>query len=596
MSSFLDVQTRVMGAYLGRVKTPRPRLAFVDSVIAHEPGRAVTAHVRLDLGRHVFLHDHTFGREIATEDPALGGLPVLPLTFSIEILAEAASVLMPGAALTALERIRASRWITFADAERLLVVSARVRDGEPGVVDVSARFQSSGEESQGPVVVQAMARFARALPAPPVVPRFQPSRARASAWTPERLYRDGMFHGRAFQAVRSIYSYGEDGVVATLVAPSPRGLFADPAAPELLTEGVLLDAAGQALAFWAKERVGERFDFFPFAVGAIRMYQPPPAAGVPVRCDVRASLVGDDRTTCDIDLVDGQGRAVYRIEGWEDRRFELPQALLQLRLRPRDTALATPWQSAIANLGDRRDVECCRVDGIAEEVLEANHGIWGEMLAHLILGRAERAQWRALSQLPKRRYEWLLGRVAAKDALRRLLQRRLNIALAPADIEIVPDANGRPQVFGAWRERLGVTPVVSIAHSGGVAAALAALDSRALVGIDIELVNPARDGFEALAFTPHERHLVSTLSADARREWQLRMWCAKEAAGKAIGRGLSSGVGSLQVLETRLTDGAVRLRLHDGLAAEFPAWRDRDFQAMTVREGDLVSSTLVTLP
>jgi phosphopantetheinyl transferase len=428
------------------------------------------------------------------------------------------------------------------------------------------------------------------------VPRFEPSGARPSAWTPERLYRDGMFHGRAFQAVRAIDRYGEDGVSATLVAPSPRGLFADPAAPELLTEAVLLDAAGQALAFWAKERVGEHCDFFPFAVGAIRMYQPPPAAGVAVRCDVRASLVGEDRTICDIDLVDAQGRAVYRIEGWEDRRFALPPALLQLRLRPRDTALATPWERAIQNLGDRRDVECCRVDGIADDVLQANHGIWGEMLAHLILGRRERAQWRAISQVPKRRSEWLLGRVAAKDALRRLLQRRAGIALAPADIEIVPDAHGRPQVFGAWRERLGVTPVVSIAHSGGVAAALAALDSRALVGIDIELVTPARDGFEALAFAPDERQLVSTLDAEARREWQLRMWCAKEAAGKAIGRGLSSGLGALQVLETRMADGAIRLRLDGGLAEEFPALRDRGLQVMTAREGDLVSSTLVTLP
>jgi acyl transferase domain-containing protein len=594
MSSFLDVQARVMGAYLGRGKTPPARRAFVDTVIAHEPGRTVTALVRLDLGRHPFLHDHTFGREIATEDPTLAGLPVLPLTFSIEILAEAAAMLMPGAVLTALERIRASRWITFAESEQTLVVSARVRDGEPGVVDVNARFQGTGDESHGPVVIQAMARFARALPAPPHVPRFEPSRARSSAWTPERLYRDGMFHGRAFCAVRSIDSYGEDGVSATLVAPSPRGLFADPAAPELLTEAVLLDAAGQALAFWAKERVGEHFDFFPFAVGAIRMYQPAPAAGVPVRCDVRASLVGDDRTHCDIDLVDAQGRAVYRIEGWEDRRFELPRTLLQLRLRPRDTALATPWESAIAHLADARDVVCCRVDGIAEDVLEVNHGIWGEMLAHLILSRNERAQWRAVSQVPKRRREWLLGRAAAKDAVRRLLHKRKGIALAPADIEIVPDAHGRPEVVGAWRDRLGVTPVVSIAHSGGVAAALAAIDSRVLVGIDIERVNADRDGFEAIAFAPHEQQLVSTLDADGRREWHLRMWCAKEAAGKAIGRGLSSGIGALQVFETRLTDGAVRLRLDHGLAEEFPAWRDRGLQVMTAREGDLVSSTLVT--
>jgi len=115
-----------------------------------------------------------------------------------------------------------------------------------------------------------------------------------------------------------------------------------------------------------------------------------------------------------------------------------------------------------------------------------------------------------------------------------------------------------------------------------------------LVGIDIEQVNTERDGFEAIAFAPHEQQLVSTLDADARREWHLRMWCAKEAAGKAIGRGLSSGIGALRVFETRMTDGAIRLRLDAGLAEEFPAWRDRGLQVMTAREGDLVSSTLVT--
>jgi hypothetical protein len=44
-----------------------------------------------------------------------------------------------------------------------------------------------------------------------------------------------------------------------------------------------------------------------------------------------------------------------------------------------------------------------------------------------------------------------------------------------------------------------------------------------------------------------------------------------------------------------MTDGAIRLRLDAGLAEEFPALRDRGLQVMTARDGDLVSSTLVTL-
>ena len=36
--------------------------------------------------------------------------------------------------------------------------------------------------------------------------------------------------------------------------------------------------------------------------------------------------------------------------------------------------------------------------------------------------------------------------------------------------------------------------------------------------------------------------LLTALPPDLRQEWALRMWCAKEAVGKALGRGLSAGL------------------------------------------------------
>ena len=35
----------------------------------------------------------------------------------------------------------------------------------------------------------------------------------------DQLYREGMFHGPCFQAVKSIDRYGEDGNIATLEIP-----------------------------------------------------------------------------------------------------------------------------------------------------------------------------------------------------------------------------------------------------------------------------------------------------------------------------------------------------------------------------------------
>jgi phosphopantetheinyl transferase (holo-ACP synthase) len=85
----------------------------------------------------------------------------------------------------------------------------------------------------------------------------------------------------------------------------------------------------------------------------------------------------------------------------------------------------------------------------------------------------------------KERYDWLLGRCAAKDAVRMLIQERFGEQLCAADVEIVTDAAGRLSVEGAiGRQRLGVNPVVAMANSG-VAGAVAALNAADLAGIDL---------------------------------------------------------------------------------------------------------------
>jgi phosphopantetheinyl transferase len=163
---------------------------------------------------------------------------------------------------------------------------------------------------------------------------------------------------------------------------------------------------------------------------------------------------------------------------------------------------------------------CCRVDACPyepESILSAN----------------EHRQWLAMRAVEKRRREWLLGRYAAKEAVQRLL----DVRLTPQSIEIVPDSNGRPQVRGTGAT---TAAAVSIAHSHGVAAALAALGPAA-VGIDLENLGHPRETYESVAFSADERAWIDGLPEDLRDEWALRWWCSKEAVGKAMGRGLRDG-------------------------------------------------------
>jgi acyl transferase domain-containing protein/phosphopantetheinyl transferase len=599
MQQFVKLQAQVVGGYLaGRPAPPGPAAAasvsngdvpdlpFLQTVAERVPGERATVRRRLDPDEDLLFRQHALGRDVSQDDPSLLALPVVPLTVTMEMLAEAGALVQPGRRLVGMRSVRAYRWILL-DEPRTLELVARRGTAAAGEVEVTARERLT-DGTLGPVLAEGTMLFADAYPpsrrpAPPGLRADGPS-----SWTPEQLYREGMFHGPCFQGVRAVERTGEDGGVARLQVLPREGLFRSRPAPSFLTDPVLLDAAGQALAFWVKERVGRSVDVFPYALETLRIYGPPPPAGTAAECRVRAELQ-ETRTRCDIGILDPEGRLLYEMEGWQDRRFALPPAFVDLRVCPAETFVSEPWDAPLAGLSGDGDVVCRRLETLTQELLEANGGMWLSVLAHLVLGRNERKAWRGLGAVPGRRREWLLGRAVAKDAVRDLVRRRLGQRIAPADVEIAPDERGRPLVRGPWTDRLGIMPVVSISHSNGVAVALAALADSHLIGIDIESVSARRRGFERAAFTPQERRLVSSVAEERQLEWYLRLWCAKEAAGKALGRGLADGLHAFEVTAAELERGDVRLEPR----ADAPELGGRDIVTFTAREGDYVSSAVV---
>jgi phosphopantetheinyl transferase len=128
----------------------------------------------------------------------------------------------------------------------------------------------------------------------------------------------------------------------------------------------------------------------------------------------------------------------------------------------------------------------------------------------------------------------LLGRIAAKDAVRAWLSEHGSGPLFPAEIVIGNDAAGRPYATGAGSEDLSL----SLAHAGGLAAALVGPAGTG-VGIDLELVEDAPA--ESALLTAVERDLLDTVAPPGhpeRARWVTRFWTAKEAVAKAGGTGL----------------------------------------------------------
>ncbi len=113
---------------------------FAGEVLRLVPGQELESRLVLDVDRHPFLADHSFIKVPESLKPVQERLPILPMTFGIEVLAEAAAILVPGAQVIACQDIEASRWLALESSRTLpLLIRAR-RIGE-NEVDAEVRTQ-----------------------------------------------------------------------------------------------------------------------------------------------------------------------------------------------------------------------------------------------------------------------------------------------------------------------------------------------------------------------------------------------------------------------------------------------------------------------
>jgi len=567
---------------------------MMGEVTISQDGQELEANTRFSIEEDIFLHDHTMGREISATDKDLVALPVVPLTMSTELLAEAGTLLIPEKKLLGMKEVRAHRWLALEEDSLSIHVTARRLADSENEVEVKIYIVPDGEGEKKQLSVEGTMIFGDQYPEPPALDRFSLRGERASKWesySSERLYAEAMFHGPRWQGVASVERWGEDGMVSTLRGlPTDKFFRSDPA-PVFVTDPVVLDAAGQIVGFWTMEGLDTGRMVFPYRIEAIEFYAPNPTT-IPekVPCYVRSELFGQNRMRSDIDMIGPDGRLWMRLVSWEDRRFELPGRLYPLVLSPGQSVTSEPQPLPLAHFPDPESFQCSQI----ETLCKADRLFWNRVCAYIILKPREREEFRNLHVPEARQIEWLTGRVAAKDAVRELIERLHGIKLCPVDIEIVKDEHGQPFPTGAWEAQVGQRPALSMAHTEGVALALAGFCREGQrVGIDIEKIRPREKGFETMSFNKEELELISTLASNDRDEWVTRLWCAKEAVGKALGRGLIDGPRGVAVQEVDTNAETVKIRLRGKLAELFPEFASSPIKAYTVREGDVIISSTI---
>ncbi len=522
-------------------------LAFplLGDILEHSSDRLVATR-HFDASSDVFLQDHALGGAPSRSEPGLRGLMVIPFTFSMELVAQAALALAgEQLCVIGMSELRGHRWLSLDDGTLdLRIVAERVLAGENVQIRVRVFMPGASGPAGGALVFEGHVELAETRTSAPAAidwpsaaahpPRFSP---------PERLYGEGLFHGPRLQGVTRLRRWATDAIEADLLVLPSDDYFADAPSARLLTDAAVIDAVGQLAAYWLFEQFGSQFYCFPFRVGRYRQYVDVLPAGTPLVCRGALRLVADLRLEGQFDVMDAQGRLLLRLEEWEDRKFEIPPVFHRFHRFPQEEFISV---AAAAPDG----VLLRRVPAFDEGFMDASYGIWLRVLAHAALSARERALFYALPSTSKRREEWLLGRLAAKDAVRLWARGEHGIELAPADIEILADEKGAPRVHA--RLPGDATPGISISHSRGHAIAALVAPGTA-VGVDLQYIDRVRaEDLVGVGLGPDEARLVMQAPDADRVRVAAALWCAKEAAAKALGRGLEGRPLEYRVVDSRL--------------------------------------------
>ncbi|MGA5037280.1 beta-ketoacyl synthase N-terminal-like domain-containing protein [Streptomyces capoamus] len=478
-------------------------------------GTTTTLHVSARSMPH--LLDHCFFPQRPGWPDLEDRWPVVPATTIVRHMMDAAETAAPGLRAVAVHGARFDRWLTAEPPVDVPVTVAPDPD-RPGD-RVTVTF--------GPTA-RAVVELAPHHPAPPPPGVLPAGPERVPDHTAAQLYRDRwMFHGPGFQGLSELTALGERHV---------RGVITTPAAP-----GALLDNVGQLLGYWIMATRTERTVVFPVQLGEARFHGPHPEPGTRVHCLLRITSLTDTVLEADAELTVG-GRVWARLTGWQDRRFDNDPTTRPVERFPERHTLSTALPGGWTLVHERWP------DLASRELIMRNS-----------LGGAERAAY--AERPPRGRRQWLLGRIAVKDAVRHRLWQQGEGPVFPAELRVGNDALGRPYVTGVHGRELPPLDV-SLAHRAEAAVAIVRPQRpRPGPGIDIEEVADRDPGTLTTALGPAELRLLRARCADGddggvggdrgdgRAVWFTRFWAAKEAVAKAEGAGFGGRPRDFTVLE-----------------------------------------------
>lgn len=489
------VGSRHAGPTADASRTAQPARAAAAPV----PPSGIQRRIRrvLDLDTTIpYVRDHALHPQREGWPIIADRYPVVPMTMEVMLVREAVEETLPGYVVVEVREIQAYRWLMVSTPCNVDIVVQSLGT-HLLQVDIEGYFRAQ---------VEIAAAYAA-----PAAPHAEEPLAghRETAISAQALYQDNwMFHGPAYQGVERFLGIGSNGIDGDIRVPDGKG--------------ALLDNMGQLAGYWVMEQPDNCLAM-PIGVGKIRFHGPDPLPGQRVTNQVRVRQLDADTCITDHVLRDVDGKASISIEGWATRRYRMDRSMWANSRQLPISRFSQPLTDGVMVFNDVHDTAIMR-----------------DHLACRYLSQPEVLVYEQLP--PRRKRQWLSGRVAAKDAVRDFLASSQGVLrVFPKEIRIENDAAGAPRVVAHVTNTVPSHLRLSIAHKAGIAVALA---SDGAVGVDVEVIEPRPDSFVAMVCSEAEWRL---LDGDDQDTAVTRAWVAKEAVAKSLEIGMGANLRSLVV-------------------------------------------------
>ena len=550
-------------------------------MLSSSPGVSVELTKVFKITELPFIGDYALGTsQLSYSDPNLKGLILLTIPVGAEIMGETAGLVAPNRTLVRIEDFACRRMVSFRSGElRLFVRAERVASASPREVAVKAQLR--GDAPNGAYTWPVMeATFVLAETPPPqspvaVDPLVKP---RSVHWSGRDVYPMRLCAGKRLRGVNFVEAWSESGLDYEITVPPLAGNVVFTRFPMWVVHPLLMEIVVSGFSLWrSHERFSGAFSF-PFRMRRMSLTGPAPAEGAQLKCYLRLTGVTPKSHLCDITVTDGNGKELASIAGWEELTERVPVEYREFVMQP---ALSFLTQSLDAEtIGDpATDVSSAFVTDVPYAIFERNEELWLRIFSRIVLGSAERKDFGDMTGSTSRRTEWLFGRIAAKEAVRRFLKDYYQARWSDADIQVWPDDSGKPHALGEWSEFLSTKLDIAIAHTSQFVIAIAAANAR--VGVDVESTSrDLSEEFAAGVFTPEELELAAQAVNSSLAV--IRFWCAKEAVSKALGTGIRYSPKEMVVTDYLADSGALTMRLQGAWLEAFKSFRGRDI-SVTVK-------------